>query len=107
MTSPLPSWLQQRPPCFADTENGSFVEDPGHVVILMMLEDLNTSDNTFFVIYPEDEDRDWAISVHTRPGAFGGYEIEHRDAATGEQVITTEADHVAITAHVLDWISKR
>jgi hypothetical protein len=103
----LPSWLSTRPACYADTEDGGFVEDPGHVEILRMLADLNARGNTFFVIYPEDEDLDWSISVHTRPGAFGGYEIEHRDAATGEQVTTVEADHATIAAHVLDWIIHR
>jgi hypothetical protein len=57
------------------------------------------------VIYPEDEDLDWPISVHTRPRPFGGYEIEHRDAATGEQATTVRADHATIAAHVLGWIS--
>jgi hypothetical protein len=103
----LPSWLSSRSACYADTEDGGYVEDPGHVEILGMLADLNDTTNTFFVIYPEDEDIDWSISVHTRSGAFGGYEIEHRDAATGEQVTTVEADHATITAHVLDWISRR
>lgn len=62
---------------------------------------------THFVIYPEDENLDWSISVHTRPRTFGGYEIEHRDAATGEQVTAVEADHATIAAHVLDWIIHR
>lgn len=61
-----------------------------------MLEDLNSTDNTFFVIYLDDEALDWSISVHTRPGGLGGYEIERRDAATGQYDTTTEADHVTI-----------
>nr|BFF18704.1 hypothetical protein GCM10025730_22250 [Promicromonospora thailandica]BFF20885.1 hypothetical protein GCM10025730_44060 [Promicromonospora thailandica] len=107
MNDTLPSWLTPRPACYADTEDGGYVEDPGHVEILSMLADLNATDNTFFVIYPEDEDIDWSISVHTRPGAFGGYEIEHRDPATGEQATTVEADHATIATHVLDWLSHR
>lgn len=106
-SSPLPSWLDQRPPCYADTEAGGHVEDPGHLEILGMLADLNSDDNTFFVIYPEDEDLDWSISVHTSPGAFGGYEIEQRDAATREHTTTAQAHHATITAHVLDWLSRR
>ncbi|MFF2268200.1 hypothetical protein ACFVTZ_08020 [Cellulosimicrobium cellulans] len=107
MSDSLPSWLSKRPPCYADTEDGGHVEDPGHVEILGMLADLNPTTNTFFVIYPDDEDIDWSISVHTRPHALGGYEIEHRDAATGEHIMTTEADHTTITSHLMDWISQR
>ncbi|QJW35658.1 hypothetical protein [Cellulosimicrobium protaetiae] len=107
MNDSLPSWLSTRPPCYADTEDGDYVQDPGHVEILGMLADLNATTNTFFVIYPDDEDIDWSISVHTRPGALGGYEIEHHDAATSELTTTTEADHTTITSHLLDWISHR
>ncbi|WP_157236783.1 hypothetical protein [Promicromonospora sukumoe] len=107
MNDALPPWLSLRPPCFADTEDGEQVEDPGHVEILSMLANLNTSDNTFFVIYPEDEDRDWSVSVHTRPRARGGYEIKQHDAATGEHATRVDADHTTITIHVLEWISQR
>lgn len=94
-------------PYYADTEDGGYLEDPGHVELLGMLEDLNSTDNTFFVLYPDDEDVDWSISVHTRPGVLGGYEIERRDAATGQHDTTTEADHVTIVTQVLTWISQR
>jgi hypothetical protein len=70
-------------PYYADTEDGGYLEDAGHVELLGMLEDLNSTDNTFFVVYPDDEDLDWSIAVHTRPGVLGGYEIERRDPTTG------------------------
>ncbi|MER5185683.1 hypothetical protein ABT009_46820 [Streptomyces sp. NPDC002896] len=66
-----------------------------------MLKDLNSTDNTFFVIYPDDETLDWSISVHTRHDAPGGYEIERRDAATGQHDTTAEADHVTIVNEAL------
>lgn len=94
-------------PCYADTEAGGYVEDPGHVALLTMLEDLNTGDNTFFVIYPDDEALGWSISVHTRPGVLGSYEIERCDAATGQHDTTTETDHITIVTQVLTWLSQR
>ncbi|MFD5061893.1 MULTISPECIES: hypothetical protein [unclassified Streptomyces] len=66
-----------------------------------MLEDLNSTDNTLFVICPDDENLDWSISVHTRHGAPGGYEIERRDAATGQHDATAEAEHVTIVTEAL------
>ncbi|MGI5188483.1 hypothetical protein ACQEVI_10105 [Promicromonospora sp. CA-289599] len=94
-------------PHYADTEDGGYVEDPGHVELLKMLEDLNGTDNTFFVIYPDDETLDWSISVHTRTRGLVGYEIERRDAATGQHETTSEADHVTIVTEVLTWIRQR
>jgi hypothetical protein len=61
-----------------------------------MLDDLNSTDNTFFVIYPDDETLDWSISVHTRSGGLGGHETERRDAATGQHETTTDTDHITI-----------
>jgi hypothetical protein len=92
---------------YADTEDGQYVEDPDHVALLGMLEDLNTSDNTFFLIYPDDEALDWSISVHTRTNGLGGYGIERRDAATGQHDRTAAADHVTIVTEVLTWIRQR
>lgn len=104
MLPPLP------PPaagCYAESEDGDYVEDPGHVEMLKLLADLNATDNTFFVIFPDDENLDWAISVHTRPGALGGYEIERTDPATGQHDTTPRADHVTIATEVLTWIQQR
>ncbi len=103
----LPAWLSTRPACYADTEDGDYVEDPGHVAILSMLAGLNTSDNSFFTIYPDAPDADWSISVRIRPEPPGDYEIECRDAAASEHATSMEADHATITEHVLGWISRR
>jgi hypothetical protein len=103
----FPSWLRLRPPCFADTEAGELIEDPGHVEILGMLANLQARDNTFFRIYPENEDAAWSIVVRVRPGASGGYEIERCDAGTSEHTTTAESDHAAIASDVLSWISCR
>ncbi|WP_419703492.1 hypothetical protein [Promicromonospora sp. NFX87] len=72
-----------------------------------MLEDLNSSNNTFFVIYPDDEALDWSISVHTCTNGVDGYEIERRDAAIGQHDTTAAADRVTIVAEVLTWIRHR
>lgn len=39
--------LAVHPACYADTEDGGFVQAPGHVEILRMLADLNARGNTF------------------------------------------------------------
>ena len=61
-----------------------------------MLEDLNSSDNAFFVVSPDDETLDWSISVHTRSGGLGGDETERRDVATGQHETSTDTGHIAI-----------
>jgi hypothetical protein len=93
--------------CYAESEAGDLVEDPGHVELLKLLADLNATDNTFFVVFPDDEDVDWAISVHTRPGALGDYEIERADPAAGDRDVTSHADHVTIATDVLTWVQQR
>jgi hypothetical protein len=102
---PLPPPLAKA--CYAESEAGDHLEDPGRVELLKLIADLNAADNTFFIVFPNDETLDWAISVHTRPGALGGYEIERTDPTTGQHDTTPHADHVTIATEILTWIQQR
>jgi len=86
---------------------GGYVEVPGQVELMRMLEDLNSTDNTFFVVYPDDKTPDWSISVHTRSGGLGGDEGERRDAAIGQHETSTDIDHITIVTEVLTRIRQR
>lgn len=92
---------------YADAEGGVYLEDPDHRALVALVDALNTSDNTFFVVYPAEEDLEWFISVSTNVGMFGGYEIECQDPATGERDKSTAADPNVIATHVLDWVNRR
>lgn len=93
---------------YADAEGGAYLEDPDHRALAALVDGLNTSDNTFFVVYPADEDLEWFISVSTNVATmFGGYEIERHDPATGERDKSTAADPNVIATDVLGWVNRR
>ena len=96
---------------YADAEGGAYLEDPAHAVIVGLIQDLDQATNTFVVIYPSDHTRDWFISVATRRGALGGYEIERHDRDTdpdqAHPTKTAAAVPADIATDVLDWISQR
>lgn len=105
MHSPLPA--RSAEPCYAESERGDYVEDPDHDDLLTLLANLNPTDNTFFVIFPDDEELDWSIAVHTRPGALGGFEIERTDPTTGQHDTTPHADPTTLITEVLTWVHER
>ncbi len=96
---------------YADAEGGAYVEDPTHADLVQLIVDLDRASNTFVVLYPGDENRDWFISVATRTGALGGYEIERhdrdQDADQAHPAKTTATIPTEIATDVLDWISHR
>ena len=92
---------------YADAEGGAYLEDPTHPDLVGLVQDLDRVSNTFVVLYPGDESRDWFISVATRDHALGGYEIERQDPATGDRSRTTSTNPTEIAADVLDWINQR
>lgn len=92
---------------YADAEGDNYVEDPGHAEVLSLIKGLNTTDNTFVVLYPADDDLEWFISVATSRGPFGGYEIERLDAATSENTKTISAAPTQIATDILDWVTHR
>jgi hypothetical protein len=94
---------------YADAEGGAYVEDPAHDDVVRLIQGLDRASNTFVVLYPGDDTRDWFISVATRDHALGGYEIERQDRDTGHAhpTKTTAAVPADIATDVLDWISQR
>lgn len=94
---------------YADAEGGAYLEDPTHANIIGLIQDLDQTSNTFLVLYPGDDTRDWFISVATRTGALGGYEIERHDRDTDQAQPTKTAAAIPadIATDVLDWISQR
>jgi hypothetical protein len=56
---------------YANAEDSSYVEDPGHVDLLKMLKDLNTIDNPSFAVYPYDKTLDRSISAYSSRDEFG------------------------------------
>jgi hypothetical protein len=92
---------------YADAEGGAYLEDPDRDDLLALIGALNTTGNTFFVVYPADEDHEWFISVSKNAGAFGGYQIRRSDPNTSELDTSTAADPHTIATHITDWLSRR
>lgn len=85
---------------YADAERGDRVPRPDHAALVGLIGALNTSDNTFFVVYPDDEDLEWSIAVLTHRGGLGGYDAERLDPVTGQ-------DDTTIATDVLNWTAER
>jgi hypothetical protein len=95
---------------YADAEGGAYLEDPTHPDLVDLIQSLDQASNTFVVLYPGDESREWFISVATRRGALGGYEIERHDPDTDPSQHPTKtpaAIPADIATDVLNWISQR
>lgn len=87
---------------YADAERGDHVPDPGHDDLLALIGALNTTDNTFFVVYPDDEADQWFISVTRGASTFGGFMIE-RSEPNGQTRSTSSADPATIATDVKAW----
>lgn len=87
---------------YADAEGGDHVADPDHDDLLALIGVLNTTDNTFFVVYPDDEDDQWFISVTRGASAFGAFTIE-RATTNGPTRSTTAADPASIATDIKTW----
>ncbi|HET9656011.1 MAG TPA: hypothetical protein VFP72_11690 [Kineosporiaceae bacterium] len=92
---------------YADTEGGAYFEDPTHADLVQLIQGLDRASNTFVVLYPGDDTRDWFISVATRRSALGGYEIERRDTDQARPTKNAAAVPTEIATDILDWISQR
>ncbi len=94
---------------YADAEGGAYLEDPTHADLVGLIRQLDHASNTFVVLYPSDDTREWFISVATRTGALGGYEIERHDPDTDQvhPTKTTAAVPDDIATDILDWITSR
>ncbi|MFJ6460183.1 hypothetical protein ACIQM0_03840 [Streptomyces sp. NPDC091387] len=89
----------------ADSEDGDHIDDPSEDALFMLIDDLNTSDNTFVVIHPEGDDPVWFASVAVLDE--GGYEVVRRDTTRPEQDIATETSIGRIAADLTIWMAAR
>lgn len=92
---------------YARAEGGDYVEDPEHDDLVRLVGALNTSDNTFFVVFPDDEGVEWYISVSLRAGASGDYEVARNDPQSGQQDTITAADPAIIARELTAWLGSR
>ncbi|MCF4120867.1 hypothetical protein L1785_07730 [Antribacter sp. KLBMP9083] len=92
---------------YARAEGGDRVEDPDHDDLIRLVGALNTSDNSFFVVYPVDEDAEWFVSVSLRAGASGDYEVARNDPRSGQQDTITAADPAIIARELTAWLESR
>jgi hypothetical protein len=96
---------------YADAEGGAYLEDPTHTDLVGLIQDLDQTSNTFVVLYPGDETREWFISVTPHRGALDGYEIERHDPDTdpdqARPTKTPTAVPTDIATDILAWISQR
>lgn len=92
---------------YADAEGGAYLEEPTHADLTGLVNALNSSDNTFFIVNPADRDLEWFVSVSKNVGTFGGYQIRRNDPDDGGLTATTAADPNTIADDVLDWVRRR
>lgn len=92
---------------YADAEGRSSIPDPTRAELIGVIEDLNTTDNTFLVVHPHIDDADWFVSVSKQVGTFGGFEVHRYDPDTDEDAKTTAAAPTTIADDMLNWISQR
>lgn len=92
---------------YARAEGGDYVEDPDQDDLIRLVGALNTGDNTFFVVFPDDQDVEWFISVSLRAGAPGDYEVARNDPRSGQQDTITAADPAIIARELTAWLGSR
>lgn len=92
---------------YAAPEGGDDVDQPDRGDLIDLIDALNTNANTFFIVYPIDDDLEWSYAVSKHISAFGGYELDRYDPVLGEHDITTAADPNTIADDILAWISRR
>lgn len=79
----------------AETQDGYRVDDPSHVALVVLVNELNHVDNTFMTIQPDGPGDGWRVSVSLRRDET--YEIDFRDEPGGvrESAAFTAPDAVA------------
>lgn len=92
---------------YAAPEAGADIDQPDRDDLIDLIAALDTTTNTFFVVYPADDDLEWSFAVSKNISAFGGFELDRSDPATSEHDITTAADPNAIADDILTWITRR
>ncbi|MFE2993247.1 hypothetical protein [Streptomyces sp. NPDC059262] len=89
----------------AESERGDSVEDPSEDALFMLIDDLNSSDNTFVVVQPDEDDPAWFASVAVLDE--GGYEVVRRDSIRGDHEVDTKADIDRIASDLTIWMAAR
>ncbi|MYY01442.1 MULTISPECIES: hypothetical protein [unclassified Streptomyces] len=89
----------------AESESGDHIEDPSEDALFMLIGDLNTSDNTFVVIQPDEDDPAWFTSVAVLDE--GGYEVVRRDTTRREHDVVTETSIDRIARDLTIWMAAR
>lgn len=89
----------------AESESGDHIEDPSEDALFMLIDDLNTSDNTFVVIQPDEDDPAWSTSVAVLDE--GGYEVVRRDTTRREHDVVTETSIDRIARDLTIWMAAR
>jgi hypothetical protein len=92
---------------YAAPEAGDDVDQPDRGDLIDLIDDLDTDANTFFIVYPVDDDLEWSYAVSKNISAFGGFELDRYDPAADEHTITTAADPNTIADDIIAWISRR
>lgn len=75
----------------AESECGDHIEDPSEGALFMLIDDLNSSDNTFVVIQPDEDDPVWFTSVAVLDES--GYEVVRHDTTRRKHDVVTETQH--------------
>ncbi|SEE22192.1 hypothetical protein SAMN05216532_7389 [Streptomyces sp. 2231.1] len=89
----------------AKSESGDHIDDPSEDALLMLIEDLDDSDNTFVVIQPDDDDPARFTSVAVLDE--GGYEVVRRDTTRREHDVIAETSIDRITRDLTIWMAAR
>ena len=90
----------------ADTETGSYIDDPSEDQVRDLVSGLGHAAGTFITLTPASEDQDWYASVSLLPD--GTTEIDRGDPARGEQHTAPTTDGPdSIASDLTTWIAAR
>jgi len=92
--------------CTADTENGTYIDDPDEAQLTGLIAGLGQASGSFITINPADGTQAWYASVSLLPD--GTIEIEHADPDRSEDHRTATTDSPAAIARTLtSWLAAR
>lgn len=96
-------------PCYrADCENGITVDDPSEDTLLMLIRDLDSTDNTFLVLQSDgaaQRSSAWFATVAVLEE--GGYDVVRRDPSRGEHEAATRTQPARIAHDLTRWAAGR
>ncbi|MFB4314016.1 SMI1/KNR4 family protein [Actinomadura sp. 21ATH] len=89
----------------ATTENGEVVDNPAGDAIRALMDGLDTTDNTFVIIEPIEDDPSWYMVISLRHGDT--FEVERRDLARQEHELADQAGRASVAEAAATWIAQR